>query len=294
MTIRVNGQIIPEEAVQFELDRLVKFYSEQIPSSEVVAQMDALRQRAQEQAIGAKLLMDEAQRLDFQVTDEDVQGRLTQIKKQLGGDSKFVELMRRQNLSEELVCESIRRGLRVDMLVERCSQGVAEPTEADLRAHFDSHAGEYTQPDRVHAQHILIAVPSNKSEDHAVARSRIMEVKRQIAEGAEFSDLAAAYSDCPSGRKAGGSLGWVDRGTTVPELDSVLFSMEPGEVSDVVRTSLGYHVVRKIAEQAGGPSEFDDVREKIREFLRHVARGQAISAYVAELKAKAVIETDEE
>ena len=102
--------------------------------------------------------------------------------------------------------------------------------------------------------------------------------------------LAAAYSDCPSGKQAGGSLGWFGRGAMVPEFDHAVFSMKDGEVSDVVETQFGYHIIKKVAHLEAECPTFEEARDKIRDFLRHAARGEALNAYVEELREKATIE----
>jgi peptidyl-prolyl cis-trans isomerase C len=94
---------------------------------------------------------------------------------------------------------------------------------------------------------------------------------------------------CPSG-KEGGSLGWFGRGMMVPEFDQAVFSMNVGDVSDIIETQFGYHIILKTDHEAPREADFDDVREQIRDFIRHARRGEAMTVYVDELKSKATIE----
>ncbi|MDD4870707.1 MAG: peptidylprolyl isomerase [Kiritimatiellae bacterium] len=290
MTIRVNGEQIPEEAIRYELDRLVKFYSEYMSSEEMLKQIDALKIRAKEQAIGAKLLISETARLDIKVPADDVDKRFEAMVKKAGGKDVFERIMKERGITTESVRKSIEQGRRVDLLVERITQVVSDPTESEMIEHFKKHADEYKKPERVQARHILIRFDPDKKADKQTSLSRIKEIRQKIKEGADFADQAAAYSDCPSGKKTGGSLGWISRGMTIPEFDNVVFSMKVGELSEVFETPLGFHVIHKIDHDEASEAEFDEVREKIREFLRHSYRGEALTAYVNELKEKAVIE----
>jgi len=290
MTIKINGEQIPDEAVQYEFDRLVKFYSEYISADEIQKQMDTLRARAKEQAIGAKLLINEAARLDVKVPSDDIDNRLETMIKNAGGKERFEQLLRQRGITEDTVRRSIEQGRKVDLLVERIVQVVSEPTEQELVEHYKLHSNEYRKPERVQARHILIRFDPKQQSDKQTALSRISEIRQKIIDGADFADLAAAYSDCPSGKKSAGSLGWISRGMTVPEFDMAVFSMKVGELSEAIETPLGFHVINKTAHESSGESDFDDVREKIREFLRHSHRGEALTAYVNELKQKAVIE----
>ncbi len=91
MSVKINGEIIPDEAIEFELKRLVKFYSQHMPPGEVSKQMELLRKKAKEQAIGAKLLMNEAARLDIRVPPQDIDKKLEEMKKSMGGEKAFRE-----------------------------------------------------------------------------------------------------------------------------------------------------------------------------------------------------------
>lgn len=290
MTIRVNGEEIPDSAVQYELDRLVKFYSEHMSAEQIKEQMDLLKQRAKEQAIGAKLLIKEAEQLDFHVLPKDIEDSEKRMISNAGGKEAFEKFIKKQNLSINMIRDSIERGRRVDMLIEKITEGVSDPTEEEMKAHFRKHAKEYTKPERAQAQHILIKSDLNSEEDKKTAKSRLLNVRKQIEEGANFANLAAAYSDCSSGKKTGGSLGWFSRGMMIPEFDEAVFSMEVGALSDVIETQLGYHIIYKTGHENGGEVSYDEISEKIREFLRHSYRGEAISVHVKELMKKAVVE----
>ncbi|MDP6491004.1 MAG: peptidylprolyl isomerase [Kiritimatiellia bacterium] len=290
MPITVNGEAIPEQAVQYELDRLVRFYSEHMSPDKVREQFDALKARARDQAIGAKLLMSEAERLDIRVSKTDVQERIDEMKENCGGEEGFTKQLVDQGLTEEMVREGVTRGRKMDLLVEKITAGTPEPTDGDIETHFEAHKDEYTRADRAQAQHILITAASDSDADKATARSRIDDLRSQVEGGTDFSELAAAHSDCPSGQRAGGSLGWFSRGMMVPEFDEAVFDMEIGALSDVIESSFGYHIIRKLGQEEGGPASLDDAHDQVRDFLRHVSRGEVISAYVNDLKEKATIE----
>jgi parvulin-like peptidyl-prolyl isomerase len=292
MTICVNGQAVPDEAVEYELARLIRFYSEHMSQDQIRKQMDALRQKAREQAVGARLLMAEAARLDLPVTDAEVDDSLNEMVERAGGPEAFSALLTRQGLSRDGVRQSIRQGKRLDKLIARIAQGVADPTEAELKAHYDAHRDEYMRPERAQARHILIKPESDTAQDRSKALETIETIRKRVVAGSDFSEEAATHSSCPSGRRTGGSLGWFSRGMMVPEFDEAVFSMAVGDLSGIVETTFGYHLIDKTGQEDAAPADYEDIREKVREFLRHTARGEAIAAYVADLKGNAVIEED--
>jgi len=259
-------------------------------SEEVRDQMPLLHEKARDQAIGAKLLLTEAERLDLPVTDEDIAQRLRKVIAEAGGEEELGRKLIAQGTTLDELKAGLARGCRVDKLIEKATQGAPEPTEAEIEQHFGEHAAEYRRPDRAQARHILIQADMNDAAAKATARSRLEEIRGRIVEGEDFGDQAAAHSECPSGRSHGGSLGWFSRGTMVKEFDDVVFSMDAGTLSRVIESPFGYHLIEKLDEEAGGPASLDDARENIRDFLRHARRGEALTAFVEELKEKATIE----
>jgi parvulin-like peptidyl-prolyl isomerase len=289
-TVKVNGQVIPQEAIQFELERLIRFHAEHgMAQDQIRAQLPELVKKAMEQAVGAKLLVDEAAKFDFPVTDEEVDGEVERIVERVGGEEAFRNALARQNTSEDAFREQLKRGRRVDKLVEKVTEGAIEPTEAEIEAHFREHQDEYAPGERVLAQHILVTPDGDTQTSKDEAHAKIAAIRERVTGGASFADEAAAHSMCPSG-KEGGSLGWFGRGMMVPEFDQAVFSMSVGAVSDIIETQFGYHIIFKTDQEAAGEADFDQVRDKIRDFLRHARRGEATAAYVEELKAKATIE----
>ncbi|MCX7592131.1 MAG: peptidylprolyl isomerase [Kiritimatiellae bacterium] len=290
MAIRVNGEEIPAAAIEYELNRLIRFYSEHLSPRQVQEDMEALRRKAVEQAIGTKLLIEEAKRLDIRVPREDVDSRVGMMIQNAGGREQFEQLLRNQGLTVEALRRSIEGGRRVDLLIERITAGVPEPTEEEIRAYFEAHRGEYVTPERAQFQHILIKPASSSVEDRTRAREKLLQIRRRVLEGADFAAEAAAHSDCPSGRRTGGSLGWITRGTMLAEFENAIFSLPIGAVSDVLETPLGFHIVKKNGYEPPREATYEMVRDRICDFLRHVARGDAISRHVAELRKQAVIE----
>ena len=281
----VNGQEISGEAVQFELDRLVRFYmSHGMTMDEVKQNLPKLEEKALEQAVGAKLLLDRAQQLDVPVTAADIDAEVAKVVTQVGGEENFKKALEAQGITEVAFRKELEKGAKVNKLVEQACAGVPDPTEDEVAAFYTAHKAEFVVPHQVLCQHILV-----KGSDDA-ALDKIKAIRERIVNGgADFAEEAKKNSDCPSGQE-GGSLGWFGRGMMVPEFDKVAFEMKKGEVSGVVSTQFGYHIIYKADEKGGGEQTLVDVHDQIKDLLRHESRGRAMDAFVAELKANAKIE----
>ena len=284
-TAVVNGYEISAEAVNFELDRLARFYmSHGMMAEELRRNLPKLEAKALEQAIGAKLLLDQAQRLDLPVTAKDVDAEVARVVQQVGGEENYKKALAAQGISEADFRKELEKGARVNMLVNQACAHVADPTEDEVTAFYEAHKAEYVEPHQVLCQHILVKGSNDAALD------KIKEIRERIvSDKADFAEEAKKHSDCPSGAQ-GGSLGWFGRGMMVPEFDKVAFEMKKGEVSGIVTTEFGYHIIYKADEKGGGQQTIVDVHDQIKDLLRHEARGKAMDAYVAELREKATIE----
>ena len=281
----VNGVEISGEAVQFELDRLVRFYmSHGMTMEEVKQNLPKLEEKAMDQAIGAKLLLDRAQQLDVPVSAADIDAEVSKVVTQVGGPENYKKALDAQGVTEVQFRKELEKGAKVNKLVEQACSSVADPTEDEVAAFFEAHKAEFVTPPQVLCQHILVKGTS------AEAFEKIRAIRERIVkDGADFAEEAKKTSDCPSGQE-GGSLGWFGRGMMVPEFDKAAFEMKKGEVSDIVTTQFGYHIIYKADEKGGGAQTLVDVHDQVKDLLRHEARGRAMDAFVAELKANAKIE----
>mgnify|MGYP003301627895 CR=1 FL=1 len=281
----VNGVEISGEAVQFELDRLVRVYmGHGMSMDEIKTNLPKLEEKALDQAVGAKLLLDRAQELDVPVTGADIDAEVAKVVMQVGGEENFKKALEAQGITEIAFRKELEKGAKVNKLVEQACAGVPDPTEDEVAKFFEAHKAEFVTPPQVLCQHILVKGSDDKALD------KIKEIRERIVSGkSDFAAEAKEHSDCPSGAE-GGSLGWFGRGMMVPEFDKVAFEMKKGEVSGVVSTQFGYHIIYKADEKGGGEQTLVDVHDQIKDLLRHEARGRAMDSFVAELKAKAKIE----
>ncbi|MEG1552314.1 MAG: peptidylprolyl isomerase [Kiritimatiellia bacterium] len=288
----VNGTPIPQEAVDFELQRLVHFYEQQgLPEHQIKEQLEMLRSKAMEQAIGTKLLIDEAHQLQIPVSNEELDTQFETYVGQFGGDrDKLIKAIEQQGMTVESFKQELRQGAMINKLIDQVSADVSAPTDEEIKAHYEAHKSEYITQDRVLAKHILIKPESDKPEDKAAAKDKLTAIRARIVKGeSTFDAEAQEHSDCPSGKSNAGSLGWFGRGMMVKEFENVAFTLPLQEVSDILETQFGYHIIVKTEEEKGKEPTFEELQDQMKEFLFHAKRGQAVSDHVEGLRAKADI-----
>lgn len=180
---------------------------------------------------------------------------------------------------------------RAEALIERLiaqEVRVPEPTEAECRTYYGNHPERFRSGDLVEASHILFQI--NEGSPLALIRARANEVLQEVlAQPDRFGELARRYSNCPSGA-AGGNLGQLSRGQSVPEFEAVVFRMRGGEIrSRLLETRFGLHIVKVERRIDGVQLPFEAVRERIAGYMSEAARRRAIHQYLQILVGQAEI-----
>ena len=160
-------------------------------------------------------------------------------------------------------------------------------TQDDLRTYYDQHGEEYRVPEQVKVSHIWIKMPvpgdDGKIDDKKVAEAqhRADDLLKQVRSGAKFDDLAKKYSEDPGSANVGGSLGWIGRGQATPEFEKVTFSLPKGQISDVVKSSDGFHIIRVDDKQDAHVKPLDEMKSVIEPIVKH-QKAQAAAQKQAE------------
>jgi peptidyl-prolyl cis-trans isomerase D len=157
----------------------------------------------------------------------------------------------------------------LELSVDQLAQGVTV-SEDDLRERYQERAADFTTPEERHARHILIPVASDAPPAEVeAAKKKAEDLLARIRKGEPFAELAKQYSQDPGSAKQGGDLGFFGRGAMDKAFEKAAFSLKPGEVSEPVRSTFGFHLI-KLEETRGGESKpFDQVRAALERDVRH-------------------------
>ncbi|HTY70475.1 MAG TPA: peptidylprolyl isomerase [Alphaproteobacteria bacterium] len=165
------------------------------------------------------------------------------------------------------------------------------PDEEACRRYYENNRQRFQSRSLFEAQHILIAADPGDAEARAAAREKAGTLVAEVTANPErFADLARTHSDCPS-KDQGGHLGQVTRGSTVPEFETFLFSLDEGEIcAQPVESRYGYHVLRLLHRSTGREMPYESVRERIADYLRESSWRTAVRHYIQVLLGRAAID----
>jgi len=139
----------------------------------------------------------------------------------------------------------------------------AKISDADLQKQYQDGIDSYRVPERVQVRHILIKTQGKPKDQVATLKGKADDLLKQLQQGGDFAELAKKNSEDPGSGQKGGELGWIVRGQTVPNFEKSAFGLNPGQMSDVIETEYGYHIIQVEAKQPAHTQSFDEVKPQL-------------------------------
>jgi peptidyl-prolyl cis-trans isomerase C len=232
------------------------------------------------QMIEEELLLQEAERLKVEVSEDELAGEVALIK---GGDRDtiFETTIKGRYGTVEGWKNEIRKKLIIRKVMDSVAERSAPVSEKEAMAFYQQNSDEFNRPEQVKARMIVV----NTEEEAKVIQQRLRKEP--------FSDVAREVSIGPEG-DSGGALGFFGRGDMPPEFEEVVFSLPVNEISDVIKTPYGYHLFLVEERKKGNRLTFKEVRERITARLEEEMREVELQEWIRGIKKGAVIEIAEE
>ncbi len=285
----VNDERIPMSRLDKEIQRVVMTNPE-LQSKENVAELRKMRREALDYLIDQELMFQEAKKADLKSKDAEVDAELIKIKQRFPSQEVFEQALKQQDLTEKKLREIISRAMIIRQMIEVKIEPTAEPVADEAVASFyEENKGGFVESEKVDARHILIKVaPDASDEEKDYAKKEMENILKEIRDGADFAELAKKNSQCPSAPK-GGELGYFTRGQMVKSFEDAAFALQPGEVSDVVETRFGYHIILVQNKEPKKQLGLEEVAEQIKAALLVENVNIATEKWLEPIRQKATI-----
>lgn len=257
-----------------------------------------LQSRVVDELLRRRLITQEIERRRIVIPSSDIDDQteiaFERILKQNNlTEEQAAQILKEQGRTLESFKKELRQAVELNIKTERLRDAVVgpiEPTDQELSAYLEEHRDEYDTPEQVHARHILIRVPENASETEiAQAKKQIEDIKKEIENGADFAELAKKYSQDSGSAPNGGDLGFFQRGQMVQEFEDAAFALEPGQVSEPVRTQFGFHLIKVEEKKPAQHPELAQIRDRVLKDYVEAERDRRFNEFYNDLKARAKI-----
>ncbi|MCG6894605.1 MAG: peptidylprolyl isomerase [Desulfobacteraceae bacterium] len=250
-----------------------------------------LREEALENMIARELLYQEALRKGVDVPQAALDEQMNKLQARFGDEASFRSALEGMGTSKESLSRKMRQGLAIQQLVETVIAADVMVTPEEIKKFYDENPKFFEKPERVKASHILIKVEPDADEaEQDAAKEKLRGIEKKLQQGESFATLAKENSEGPSAVR-GGDLGFFQRGQMVKPFEDAAFALETGEVSDIVQTRFGYHLIEVTDKEPAGTVGLEEARPDIEKHLKQKKTGDAVRARVEQLREETDVQT---
>jgi peptidyl-prolyl cis-trans isomerase C len=296
MIAKVNGTTITVSDLEKEVKgMLAQYHQQQVPLEQIQPMLPQIKKQAIESLINRQLLYEEVDRRNIVSDSDQVKAEIKKIASSYPSQAEFEKQLNENGFSVDQMEKDMEQQLKLDLLIkEDLKFKDIQVTEEEASSFFKSNPDSFQAPIQVRASHILLkASPEDPQDVKTQKRLELAGILGRIEKGADFADMARNHSDCPS-KEQGGDLGLFGKGAMIKPFEDAAFSMNLGEVSDIVETEFGFHIIRLEERNEERKEEFDAVKEEIINHLAATKEQAKFDEFIKDLRNEAAIEYAEE
>jgi len=283
--VTVNGDPVRSSEVRVMMRNLAS----QLGQGQQEIDQQQLFQAATQQAVDTKLLAQEARRREIALDTETLDQIMAQIEQQGGGREGLDGFLGNMGLTYEEFKGTVADSVLVQSLVEQQIRPGVEVSDQQVADFYEENPQMFQRPEQVRARHILMSVQQGADDEtKADAKTRAAAARERAVSGEDFAALATELSEGPSAPN-GGDLGFFSADRMVAPFSEAAFALQPGEISQVVETQFGYHVIKVEERREASTQSLEEVREPLRNALVERQVGEGLTSLVEELRSKATI-----
>ena len=286
----VNDEIITisevREAMAFEVAQLAQSYR----GEQLREQISATYKETLNNLMNIQLQLARARQMQMSVSDDEIDRQVDALKEQNQiSDDQLVQMLKSRGMTLEAYRQQIREGLLVTKVVNAEVRSRLIILDSELQEAYEAREESYRITGTQTVSHILFLLPQRASDDD-VAQQRVEaeRVLQEIRGGGDFAALARQHSEGPSAER-GGLLGTFQANELLPGFDEATTDLQPGEISDVIRTRVGLHIIRLEDRQADSFKSFDDVKEDLQNELLREKTGAKYQEWLEALRLQAYV-----
>ena len=291
MIVKVYDTVITQSEVDQQKDNLMRQFGARIPPNQLAEMGPKMWKQALENLINQRILLHEANRKGIQAEKEAVDSRIAEITSRYPDPEKFKEQLAGMGVSDEEFHQEIEQNVILETLIEAQTKDIKEAGQEEVEEFYRSNPDSFKKPEQVQASHILLKMDPGAANDETRTQKRLVlsRLRGEVEKGVDFAQLAREHSDCPSSSR-GGDLGLFERGKMAKAFEDAAFGMKVGEVSEIVETQFGYHLIKVTNRQDGETVSLEKARDSITNFLNRQKQEQAVGEYLDTLRGTTQIE----
>jgi peptidyl-prolyl cis-trans isomerase C len=253
------------------------------------ADLTTVKKQILENLIDTEVLYQQSQKEGVKVDKQTINKQIEAIKKRFPDEAAYEKALKGMAVSEKEIRVHIQHGLAINQLLDTNVLQKITVTEEESKKFYDNNPNMFKQQEQAKASHILIKVaPDAEKSKKVQARKKIETIQKKVRQGEDFALLAKSNSEGPTAKR-GGDLGYFGRGQMVKPFEDAAFALKVGEVSKIVETQFGYHLIKLTDKKAARTIPYKEVQLELEQHLKKEKEKTGIQNYIENLKKSATI-----
>ena len=277
---RVNGEPVTKSDFEKFIEQMEMNAGGPVPPN----RRDEIYRNALDRLVDMKLLTQEVRARGVQGDEQLVAGEMARIRSNFPTQAEFDKALAAQNLTAEKLKAEMLTQAGISKMMEAETTGKGEVSDAEAKEFYDTNPDKFKRPEQVRASHILFKTEGDEAAKPK-ARAAAESVLKEAKSGKDFAALAKEHSSDGSAQQ-GGDLGFFVKEQMVPEFSNAAFAMQPGQISDIVESQFGYHIIKVTERKAPETIPLEQVAPQVKQYLAK----QRAETFVKQLRSKAKIE----
>ncbi|HIJ88168.1 MAG TPA: peptidylprolyl isomerase [Desulfuromonadales bacterium] len=257
------------------------------------AEKSQIRRMVLDRLIEKKLTEQKIKELNIKVSEDEIRQAIDDVRKQnnIPSQEALVVALAAQGLSFEQYRTQLQDQIEKLKLVSMEVRSKVYVGEGEMREYYTANLAKYSEDESFRARHIFFKSGEKATSEQIMqAKATAALVLAETRAGKDFVELAKKFSEDPAARKDGGDLGSFKKGDMQPDLEKAILSLKPGEVSDLISTPIGFHIIKLESRTSGTVKPFESVKGDIEEIIYRKKSEERFSQWAKELRGKATVE----
>jgi peptidyl-prolyl cis-trans isomerase C len=288
VVVSCNGTEYTKSQVLKEIDELAVEFSRQMNPQQKAQKNTLLFKPAIDRIISQQLIAKAAKDEKVEVKPETVQEKIDELASQFPSKELFEQQMLQRGMNMDTLKEIFHRQMQLEAVLAAKNGELKPPTDEEIKAFYDENASEFEQVEQVRASHILLKTEeTTPADEKAKLKKQLEDIAKEIKDGKiTFADAAKQHSQCPSAPQ-GGDLSFFGKGQMVEPFEAVAFSSPKGEISDIVETQFGYHLITVTDKKEAGKIDLAEVKDDIKDHLIQQKKRDAMEEFLQKSREEA-------
>lgn len=282
---RVNGEAVTKADFEKFINQMEMNAGSAVPAD----RRNEIYRNALDRLVELKLLTQETKSRGVKGNEQEVTAQIQSLRGRFPSEEEFNKALAAQNLTADKLRDEMLTQSGVKTMMEAETTGAPAVTDADVKDFYDKNPDQFKKPEQVRASHILFTTAGSDEAAKKKARASAEAVLKQARSGKDFAALAKQHSTDGSASQ-GGDLGFFEKERMVPEFSAAAFALQPGQISDLVESQFGYHIIKVTDRKPSEAIALDEVSPQVKQFLTQQRQQERGKAFVKRLRDKAKIE----